>query len=175
MAGPTSMTSELTASGRTSPRSAAPRSTASSICLRGLRMRSCTRRTNGWSRSVSAMRHWRALPTGESTVAVVRQVGQGRQHVLEGVDDHVLLAGPAAIQRRLAGVGTGRDPLHRQARVADGLELVHDGVEDRTLERLAAAADVGVRRAGPSRLAIHLNGHRSTSTRKYSERLRSQY
>src|SRR5215218_5315862 len=81
--------------------------------------------------------------------------------MLEGVDDQVLLARPAAVQRRLAGVGAGGDPLHRQADVADRLELVEHGIEDGALEGLAAAPGPAVRRrrTGQSRRGVRRSGH----------------
>src|SRR5215211_8129058 len=80
--------------------------------------------------------------------------------MLEGVDDQVFLARPAAVQRRLAGVGAGGDPLHRQADVADRLELVEDSVEDGALEGLAAAPGPAVRRrTGRRRRGVRRSGH----------------
>jgi hypothetical protein len=43
--------------------------------------------------------------------------------------DQVLPAGPAPVRRRRAGPGADGDALHGQARVADRLELVEDGLE----------------------------------------------
>jgi hypothetical protein len=110
-------------------------------------------------------------------VAVVGQLLDRRQRVVEGVDHQVLLAGPAPVQRRLPGLGAGRDPLHGQAGVADRLQLVDDGVEDRLLEGLAAApGEGGLLGARPRRRVVRPSGHRSTSkefNKNVSERLRS--
>jgi hypothetical protein len=92
-------------------------------------------------------------------VAVVGQVGQGRQGVVDGVGHQVVLAGPAAVQGRLAGAGAAGDPLHGQAGVADRLELGEDGVVDGALQGVAPAPGRGARRGGhrppPSSLIVN--------------------
>jgi hypothetical protein len=93
-------------------------------------------------------------------VAVVGQVGQGRQGVVDGVDHQVLLAGPAPVRRRLAGPGAGGDALHGQARVADRLELVDDGLVDRALQGVATAPGGGARRARQGGRVVRRRGDR---------------
>jgi hypothetical protein len=70
---------------------------------------------------------------------VVGQVGHGRQGVVDGLDHQVVLAAPAAVQGRLAGLGAAGDALHGQAGVADRLELAEDGVVDGAFQGVAPA------------------------------------
>ena len=65
---------------------------------------------------------------------------------------------------RPPGAARRGHPLHGQADVADGLELVEDGVEDGVLEGRAATPQ-GRARAGRHSRAVGLQGHRVTSTR----------
>ena len=107
-------------------------------------------------------------------VAVVGQVGERRQGVVDGVDHQIVLAGPAAVEGGLAGAGAGGHPLHGQPGVADRLELVQDGVEDRALQGVAPAPGGDPLRARQGGRLVRRCGDRSTSRALYSERLRSQ-
>ena len=65
-----------------------------------------------------------------------RGSGTGGSAKTKAACTKLALAGPAPIQRRLAGAGARRDPLHGQPAVPDLGQFVQRGLVERMLEHL---------------------------------------
>ena len=89
--------------------------------------------------------------------------GQRRQRVHQRGVHQLVLAGPAPVQRRLAGVGARRDPFHRQPAVSDFGQLGQRGLVERTFEHFASPAAPAGRWGWFGSAASFLDSSRSRS------------